>query len=555
MATLLPSRSVPTVVAAVAEELFSIASSFRKKLEAIERTERWRIAQRCAKKSDVPTKEHICSAQAKSKTAPAPRPTAKKSSEPTTSTAPAPRPAAKKSSAPTTSTAAVAPRSVPKKILQRPQQSINSRLAGPPGGLTTPSLREVGFNSSPRDAPAPSNNEDTRASTSLPTAMPQVPQVPAQPPLVAPVTPATFIPQHDDDDEEADLDELVGWWDGTNFDAAVIAAFQRHHGPLPTVVRMIGSDLLQCLRAPKALHIPTLAKLGIVKTTHQEHQRMLTTLLDLPTDLLKAPLTTAIIESLTRMSITRRWRATTLLKYLCTAQGALAMLPMYVRTPAILLNNCPIWRQALRGATHRAKQELPRQPAPATFNDVTTAIRMESSHPVRTALILTWLTCARTGCILQLSRDDVDLRPDGSLSIRFRKGKGARVRGPYTVHTTVIPPQLLAMVRSWLDQRKSKLFNMIKGRDIMLALRRVSPTLEQRSLRRGSLMTLSATPGVTDQLLMEFSGHTQVTTLRRYLSWGTQAVHLRTSMVEVAKTLTAPSIRFHHPSGTSIRRE
>jgi hypothetical protein len=70
--------------------------------------------------------------------------------------------------------------------------------------------------------------------------------------------------------------------------------------------------------------------------------------------------------------------------------------------------------------------------------------------------------------------------------------------------------------------------------DIKIALRRSHPELEQRSLRRGALQTLACAPGITDELLMEFSGHTRVATLRRYLNWGKAAPHLQQEMRRAA---------------------
>ena len=55
-------------------------------------------------------------------------------------------------------------------------------------------------------------------------------------------------------------------------------------------------------------------------------------------------------------------------------------------------------------------------------------------------------------------------------------------------------------------------------------------SLEQRSLRRGAIQALAKSPGITDEVLMMFSGHTQVATLRRYLSWGVAATHTRKVM-------------------------
>jgi integrase len=165
---------------------------------------------------------------------------------------------------------------------------------------------------------------------------------------------------------------------------------------------------------------------------------------------------------------------------------------------------------------------------------VVKAIEQEPVLQTQVAMILSWFTAARCGCVLQLHAVDVELTDTG-LSVRFRRGKSVRVRGPYTVHTPRLPEQLANKIRSWLEERAGRsLFPSTKGVGIKLALRRAHPELEQRSLRRGALQTLACAPGMTDALLMEFSGHTQVTTLRRYLNWGKVATHLRTEMVKAA---------------------
>lgn len=363
------------------------------------------------------------------------------------------------------------------------------------------------------------------------------------------VTGAVQPSPHDEDDTHEDLDELVGWWTGDNMPLemrTLMSGFQRGHGSLPPVPQLTGSEVLALLARPVQTSIPALAKQGLVHTTRLEHQRMLKTLEALDADLLQAPITTAVIEHLTRRSNARRWRATTLLKYLCSAQGALAALPLYRHAPSVNLQQCVIWRQAIRGATIRAKQELPNQPEPATWPMIQQALKEEPSLPIRAAIIIMWMTCARGGCVLQLHSVDVVVHQDASMSVRFRKGKGARVRGPYTVHTASLPPMYLAMIKKWLAERSNKqLFPMLEGADIKTSLRRANRLLEQRSIRRGALMTLSLSPGITDSLLMEFSGHTQQATLRRYLNWGKTAAHLRTTMKQAADGfITNPTLKF-----------
>ena len=356
------------------------------------------------------------------------------------------------------------------------------------------------------------------------------------------------------DDEPEELDDKIREWSGENFPKEAILPFRLGNGAqLPAVAHMQGSHLIQLLGAPPA-QPPSLALRGLVKTTHAEHRRMLRRLANMDSGWHLAPLTTAIIEFLTTEKRSRKWAATTMLKQLCTAQGALALLPMHRQAPPIHLADCPTWRQAMRAATIASKQMLPAQPQPATWAEVTHTLDTEPSLPVFCAILLAWMTCARVGCVLQLRRNDVEIHKEGTLSVRFRRGKSVRTRGPYTVHTTTIPPRYLARLERWLNQRRNTMFDAsTTGEQVKLALRRTNPLLEQRSLRRGSIQTLACSEGITDETLMLFSGHTQVTTLRRYLSWGKAATHTRETMTRAARNILtgpAPSVTLEEPHGS-----
>jgi integrase len=155
------------------------------------------------------------------------------------------------------------------------------------------------------------------------------------------------------------------------------------------------------------------------------------------------------------------------------------------------------------------------------------------------AVLLAWVTAARCGCILQLRRQDITLGPNGKLAILFRRGKGALVRGPYTVHSCV-PNSALGELQTLLAdlQPSQRVFPpTTKGSELKDALRAVQgpnePKLEQRSIRRGSLMALAST-GLSEKELLHFSGHTNVTTLRRYLDWGRASKHLGDTMLRGA---------------------
>jgi hypothetical protein len=58
------------------------------------------------------------------------------------------------------------------------------------------------------------------------------------------------------------------------------------------------------------------------------------------------------------------------------------------------------------------------------------------------------------------------------------------------------------------------------GKQVAAALKQVDVELEQRSIRRGALQHMATDGTTTEDVLMMFSGHKRVETLRRYLDWG-----------------------------------
>ena len=418
-----------------------------------------------------------------------------------------------------------------------PPQLVLPATTAPPRAPRRTAAKPADFTTNPSTTPAPASPQ-------------AIDGAPPQPPVDQ--SDEHYEPQADDEPE--DLEDCVQEWTGKNFADDVLSSFRMGNGiQLPAVAHMTGSDLIKLLGAPPA-QPPSLALCGLVKTTHAEHQRMLRRLANMDSRWHLAPLTTAIIDFLTTEKRLRKWAATTMLKQLCTAQGALALLPMHRQAPPVRLTDCPTWRQAMRAATIASKQMLPAQPQPATWAEVARTLDTEPNLPVFCAILLAWMTCARVGCILQLRRNDVEIHKDGTTSVRFRRGKSVRTRGPYTVHTTTIPPRYLARLERWLVQRRNTMFDgSTTGAQVKLALRRTNPLLEQRSLRRGSIQTLACSEGITDETLMLFSGHTQVTTLRRYLSWGKAATHTRETMTRAARNILtgpAPSVTLEEPHGS-----
>jgi len=331
-----------------------------------------------------------------------------------------------------------------------------------------------------------------------------------------------------------DLEDLV-----VRLSAEPPPAFLGGNVTVPHVAALKGHHLRALLELSPA-NIPSIVRLSMVKTTWHEHSRMLKVLRNMPNDLLNLPVADAVLETLMRLRQAKKWRWSTTIKYLATCQGALAQLPLHRATPTpILLRLSPVWVAGLRATARQARFELPNQPKAATWQQVKSTLKNEASILTFSAILLAWMTSARVGCILQLSKNDITWHPDNSLSVRFRKGKGVLLRGTaYTVHTGQIPQDLQPRLKRFMEDRRSILFPPeYKGDAVRLALRRTDPHLEQRSLRRGSLQALAAQKNMTDEVLLLFSGHSTTKTLRRYLNWGVLAAHTRRLMCPAGSLL------------------
>lgn len=318
-----------------------------------------------------------------------------------------------------------------------------------------------------------------------------------------------------------------------------------------------GSTLLSCQSLPVAAHkgallrtlavklpaeLPQWALLGLKPSTHKEHLRYLTTIRDhMPAGHLDKPLTQAIAETLHLLHVKREWKWSTTLKAAASLQGAFSLLPLYFKNVGpITLTQSPDWREVMRYLSHQCKEERPQQPVPASITQVLETVRLfskEGKSEIAMALLVGWLTASRLGCILQLNAEDITFHSDSTISVTFRRGKGVRARGPYTVHCTKLPADLLQLIKTYVETRRIKLFGRsTTGTKLKDALRRVSPDLEQRSIRRGALQAM-AQSGVSEETLMRYSGHTRVETLRRYLNWNLVNSKVASEMQEAGAAL------------------
>ncbi len=275
--------------------------------------------------------------------------------------------------------------------------------------------------------------------------------------------------------------------------------------------------------------VKDLALRSLALSTVKAHKRMLRFLSNMPEKYHQLNLDRAMEQYFLEVKSVRRWLPTTMMVKMATAHGALRLLPLYTEGELpVLMRESVTWMSAMKAAAKMAKQHPPTQPTAATWKEVEEAISKETQTSVKMALLITWLTCGRGGDVLLLKPSDVEIttRPSKEghakvMSVGFWKGKTVKTRGSYTVFTQA-PPQ--AMFNQWQEYHKSVgeqkyLFRGVKGSQIKDALRRANPKLEQRSLRRGAIQALAAT-NLKDEELLHYSGHTNVTMLRRYLNFG-----------------------------------
>ena len=267
---------------------------------------------------------------------------------------------------------------------------------------------------------------------------------------------------------------------------------------------------------------PTISSLmldGLARCTQEAHQQNLRWLRNHYTNLLNSTpnitLDMALPLLIESMERERNWAPTSTLTRLTSIQGALKILPLYREgAPSILLKACPRWLMALKGAQTRALMHPPQQPCPISPSEARQAW-VSTTGPLAAAIEMAWCTAGRVGDVLQLKSGNVALQPH-NMAVALRAGKTAR-KGGYGISVPLPSASLQQYIRR--QPNGQWLFPGVTGEQVRLALRKINPALEQRSLRRGRLQFL-ASKQLPDAELLQLSRHGTVQMLRRYLDMG-----------------------------------
>ena len=208
---------------------------------------------------------------------------------------------------------------------------------------------------------------------------------------------------------------------------------------------------------------------------------------------------------------------------------------MYHNHCAIDLSQSPEWKNGLKYLCVKAREEIPRAVIALTPDQAVKAVEKSPDDEIRCCIAVAWLTASRVGDLLQLRAEDVTWETETrTLTLTFRRGKTIARRGAYSVHTSV--------AEIWtplFDAKFSGLRGIVfhtKVAKVTAGLRTVDKSLESRSLRRGSLQHMAA-QGVPDDVLIQFSGHTNLPMLHRYLGWGAIGAKKKVTMTAAAQTL------------------
>lgn len=308
---------------------------------------------------------------------------------------------------------------------------------------------------------------------------------------------------------------------------------------------------LRNLKSADPNYTTALIRKGLAYETRCEHARVLKWAANLAekeksSTILDGQPVPWILRQLQAKMRTKNWMWSTLVGKMTAIQGAFRILSIYLPTQMTWnLSDTPEWKLAARHARIKASSEIPSQALPATTEMVMKAcLEAKKKNPNVAAIIaLAWISSARTSQILQMRKQELELftTPDGAKAkLLLLRGKANRQKQQPHAQEGLLGQfeQFVKPVYERTADPKDFLFNAPSKQqrdnimdEIKNTLRSANnePRLENRSIRRGSLQTL-ARNGASVKVLLDCSGHSSETSLKRYLNYG------RISTRDLAKT-------------------
>jgi len=233
-------------------------------------------------------------------------------------------------------------------------------------------------------------------------------------------------------------------------------------------------------------------------------------------------------------------------RLMATAIKACELTELYVPSiPAFRVLNDVDFRMSLSYVDKQLKQETPDFPKPAIFEKILEAVATgcaTQQEAAATMLAMDWINAGRLPDTKRLRVRSILLCPTNptmAMAIQWTECKVVELGGnPYTTHPAtgvfheVIARYLKERVRAPKDEflfpERDKVFQQA-----VQLMKRVDPQLTDRSIRRGALQAM-ADNGVPDNILLQFSQHTSLKMLHRYLAWGFHGLLRATAEAEAS---------------------
>jgi hypothetical protein len=227
----------------------------------------------------------------------------------------------------------------------------------------------------------------------------------------------------------------------------------------------------------------------------------------------------ACVRTMYKVKADHMWKWGTMHAGMSTLAGTMNCLDAYSKAKSVNLGKSASWRMAMRRIAKKANLEAVKQSAPATLADIKacTKILEPKRRSAKLMLVIAWAHAGRGSNVMTLTKGNFSHK---GKSIRWTKAKTTATRGCYTTHSSY--GEFSTFVQEELDKIEDPTQQLFTKEDLKMvreALHERNPNFDLRSLRRGALQALAA-KGYSDDLLMQFSGHTTTKSLYRYLNWG-----------------------------------
>ena len=327
--------------------------------------------------------------------------------------------------------------------------------------------------------------------------------------------------------------------------------FQTGQGS-PLLAKTAGT-LIEYLKdnVKKLLH--PLADKGITEESRKEHQRLLIMVSRAPVEMHSWPISRMLLEVLERERKRQNWRWVTMENKSGQMSAAMSRLPQYTQgaLPALMLAHDPEWRDASRHIRRLSRRTMRTGLPSVSEAEIVRLIETAKDREIKAILILIWACAARSGDVSQLKTEGITLDARvkdpqrgrrTNMTVFFEKGKVIGKLDPYHVHTA-IPEMWAEWLQGFLEEKKASvyLFQMPSkaARQRFLDrvrdhVRTVAPLCDLRALRRGSAQNM-AEKGLALTTILQFTKHTDIPMLRRYLRFG------KTVSEEATRSRTAAS--------------